>query len=237
MSTTASTLITRTLDNLSRSSSGTTRSGATMTNTGIVWLNKTLIRISRKHDFREMFKKYSSATVVSQKSYDFPDNFKVIISLTLIDGFNSRKLTNVYMQGYDKKIPYPENYTTGIPAWYIPFGTTFDLYKIPDAAYTLYCRTVQWPTTITATTDTVDYATDKDDIIVAGMTREGFRYLQMYEDSGDWDAEYKKLLQEAIDVDTDRPDYVPVAKGFDSGSGKAFLGEYWNDPFVMESGL
>lgn len=235
--TAASTIITRTLDNLNRASAGTTRSGSTMETQSIAWLNRIMYRISRQHDFPELLKKYSSATVDGTKNYSFPTNYKTIFDLTVIDGYSSVKLALVLPEHFDKRIPYPEQYTERLPRWYVPYGDSFDLYPIPDDAYTLYCRCVLWPTIITATSDLVSFTPDKDDILVAGMTKEGFAYLQMYEDAAYWTKEYATLLQEAIALDRKLPDWYPVAQGFDSGYSTTFIGEYWNDPFIRSGYL
>ena len=231
----ASTLITRTLDNLSRASTGTTRSGDTLSNLAIDWLNRTMLRMSRKYDFREMYKKYSSATVDGQKSYAFPTNWKIIIDMTVIDGFSSKKLELVLPQYFDKVIPYPEQFTERCPTWYAPYGNNFDLYSIPDTAYTMYCRSVQWPTIITSIATLIDYEPNKDDIIVAGMTAEGFRHLQAFEDAAFYDKEFKERLAEAIDLEERLPDWDPVGRGFNSSYGKIPVGEYYNDPFIWRN--
>lgn len=235
--TAASVLITRTLDSLSRISTGTTRSGITLENLSISWLNTVQYRMSRIHDFREMFKRYTASTAASQKTYSFPTDFKVIISMAVIDGSSSTKLTMVLPSRFDKVIPYPENWTIRRPRWYVPFGTDFDLYPIPDATYTLNCRTVQWPTVITLTSNLVSYAPDKDDIIYSGMMSEAFNHLQMYEDAGIWDKKFTSKLGEAISIDKNMPDYVPVGRGYDSGSELTYIGEYWNDPFIRDGFL
>ena len=184
--TTASTLITRALDNINRASNGTTRSGSTMSTLMIDYLNRAMNRMSRKHDFREMHKTYSASTVASQKSYSFPDNYKVIKDLRVIDWLSSRRLHMMHQRTFDEYHPYPEINTTNRPEVYTPFGNAFDLYPIPNAVYTMYIRTIQWPTVISSTSSAIDYFPDKDDIIVSCMTSDGFKHLQMFEDGVLW---------------------------------------------------
>jgi len=191
--------------------------------------------MSRKHDFKELQKRYTSATVANQKVYSFPAAYKIIIEMRLIDGFSSRKLKRLLPQYFASVIPYPENHTTGLPAWYIPWGHYFDLFKIPDDAYQLQLKTVDWPTVITASTGITTYDSNKDDIIVNGMTAEGFDYLQMYEDGALWRVKFKSELKEAIDLDESAPDYEPVGRGFEASGSGIYVGEYWNEPFTWRS--
>lgn len=232
MASLASTLITRAMDNSGRSSLGTARSGATLENKNIHWLNDVMRRMSRRHDFREMRKQYSAATIASQKTYSFPTNYKTLRDFRLIDGFNSIKLIMLIPERFDKRVPYPENHSTGRPHWYIPYGKNFDLFKIPDAAYTIYMKTTQWPLSITTIGDTIDYDEDKDDIIVAGMTSENFNYMQMYEDGIAWNNTFEDRLRRAILRDEESPDWGPMGRGFDSQRDDMYWTEYWNDPMI-----
>jgi hypothetical protein len=188
-----------------------------------------MIRMSRKHDFRECRKIYSASTTASTKNYALPTRYKTIYDLRLIDGSSSIKLEHCQGQQFDSSVPYPENQSTGRPGWYIPYGNTFDLFPIPDSAYVMYIKCTIWPTKITASTDTVLYDDDKDDLLVYGMTEELFQLLQMYEDSAIWSAKFNASLKDAIDVDGKYPDWNPVARGFDFTSNR-YIGDPWKDP-------
>jgi hypothetical protein len=225
----ASVLIARALDNASRLGTTTTKSGTTLSDFGIDVLNRTMNKMSRKHDFREHRKIYSASTVDGTKNYALPTGYKTIYDLRLIDGSQSRKLEHAQGQSYDENAPYPENNSEGHPIFYIPYGNTFDLQPIPDAAYVMYIKCTIWPTTITATTDSVGYDSDKDDLLVYGMTEELFGLLQMHEDSAVWNAKFKLALDDAIDVDGKYPDWNPVARGFSTDTVRNI-----NDPWMGE---
>lgn len=238
--TTASTLIDKCLDNISRSSAATTRSGTTLESKGIDWLNTAMIRLSKAHDFREMFKIYERATVSDTKTYTFPTNWKVVLSLRLEDGSSSRKLGVRLPQELDEHRPMPENDSNETPIVYVPYGNTFELDPIPNDAYTLKLRTIQWPTKITATTDTIDYEPNKDDVIHAYMMEEAFDYLQMLTDAEKWVERRKNRLEEAIDLEERLPDLEPIAEGFSSVKGEHYAedqydtttGEWIVNPFL-----
>lgn len=230
----ASTLINRALDNVSRLGTTTTKSGTTLSNFGIDVLNRTQNHMSRKHDFREHRKIYSASTVDGTKNYALPTGWKTIYDLRLIDGTSSRKLEHSQGQSFDSLIAYPEGQSEGRPGWYIPYGNTFDLYPIPDAAYVMYIKCTIWPTVITATTDSWSYESDKDDLAVYKMTEEFFSLLQMHEDASVWGAKFKLALKDAIDVDGKYPDWNPVAMGFGYTQSR-YVGDPWLDPFIQRN--
>jgi len=232
----ASALIDRALDNASRIGTGQTRSGSTMTTKGIEWLNSIMYMMARKRDFIECKVTSSSVagtsiTVASTQAYTFPTGWKSIYDIILINGTNSRKLAMKLRPKYVRETPYPAGDSTGTPVFYSPYDNTFDVNPIPDAAYVMPIHYSIWPTTITATTDTVIYTPDKDDIVVAGMTYKLFMYLQQYTDALAWKAEFTALLNDAVSDDESLPDWSPVAEAFNAGGGNVITGDYWNNPW------
>jgi|WetSurMetagenome_2_1015567.scaffolds.fasta_scaffold596150_1 hypothetical protein len=232
--TAASTLINLALDNASRLGTTTTKNGTPLSTFGITVLNRTMYRISRKHNFRECKKTYSAATIDGTKSYTFPPTYKTIHDIRLIDGSSSLKLVHLQSQYFDDVVAYPENHTEGRPGWYIPYGDNFDLYPIPDAVYTMYTRCTIWPIVITASTDLVTYKPDKDDLLVYGMTEELFQLLQLHEDAAVYNGKFRVALREAIDLDSNYPDWSPVGQGFEHSRDR-YIGDPWKDPMRRSS--
>lgn len=230
----ASTLINKALDNVSRLGTTTTKSGTTLSNFGLDVLNRIMVRMSRKHDFRECRKIYYTSTVDGTKNYAFPTGYKTIFDLRLIDGTSSRKLEHLQGQYFDEMVAYPEGESEGRSAWYVPYGNNFDLFPIPDTTYTLYIKCTIWPTILAATTDSVIYDSDKDDLLVYGLSEELFQLMQMHEDAAVWGAKFKMALRDAIDVDGKYPDWNPVAMGFDFTKSR-YVGDTWLDPFVTRN--
>ncbi len=244
--TVASTLISETLDNLARSSVGTTRSGVTLSTQAMTWLNRTMSEITTgmvirmpsgsgvrllKTNFVELNKLYQTVTISGTKNYSFPVKYNEIITIRVIDGTSSHKLTLVLPHEFDKKIPYPEGESQGRPQFYIPRGNSFDLFPIPDAVYTLQCHVNILPTTILTITDLIDFEPTKDELIVAGMTYRGFRFIQMYEDATAWKTEYRDMFLSAVEMNEAMPDWEPMGRGFDTN--KVISGDYWKKPFIM----
>jgi len=234
--TAASTLITEMLDNLSRAGTATTRSGTLISARGLTILNRALSEVAKRHDFVEMKKRYSTSTVASQKTYAFPSNYNAIVDMVLQNGTDSRKLRIVMPDAFEKYVPYPESGTTGVPSVCIPFGDNFDLYPIPDGAYTVRCRATLTPAVITDSATAIDYTPDKDDLVVAGMTYRAFMMLQMFEDAGVWKAEFKALLKDAVLNDEDTHlDWSPKGEGFNALGDALPFGDTWNMPMYRRN--
>jgi len=227
----ASVLITETLDNLSRASTTTTRSGATLSSQAMSWLNRTQLEASKATNFVELERLYQSATVDGTKNYSFPVNYKEILTVRCIDGTNSFKLRVMLSHIFDKYFPYPEGDSEDRPNIYVPRGNSFDLYPIPDGIYTVQCRVNLLPTIVTTTADLISFEPSKEDMLVSGMTYRGFRYLQMYEDAAYWKGEYRDLLRQAVLNNEACPDWEPVGHGFDTE--QVITGDYWKKPFYF----
>jgi hypothetical protein len=137
---------------------------------------------------------------------------------------------------FDAWYPKPDVQTTGRPTTYIPFENTntFELFRIPDAAYVIRLRGSFWPTILTTTSQTSDF-TYLDDVLIAYATMYGYQYLQEMNDSKFWKGIGNDELAAQIKAEVSKfPDWVQVREGFSAGS-MGYIGEYYNDPFVVTS--
>lgn len=226
-------MVTEVLDNLARSLSGLTRNQTTYADRCVVWLNRAQLWIARKESL--LFDIATASTVADQKDYTFPSNVRAVFSLRLENGIDSVKLEPLMPWEFDRLSPNPSaESTTGRPSLYIPYGNTntFELYRIPDQAYTLRIRYSYWPTTLSSSGQTSDF-TYMDDVLVAKACEYGFSWLQELRDAREWRDRANRALAEALEAERDNyPDWEPVGRGFDS-QGSEPLGEYYNNPFVI----
>ena len=211
-------------DNVKRSTDGLSDASIN------TWLNWGQGYIADLHTYEEMRKIHTGATTASQKRYGFPLNMKDIYSIALIDGASSRKLIYVSPREFVSKVPYPEQTTKGRSAYYVDYGINFELYRIPDKAYTLELRSSVYP---------VDFASDsstsslyrKDLLIVAVATWFGFLSLRETEDADYWlNTVIPPLYRASLESDHDAEDWTPIARGFDTKLDR--IGEYWSNPLV-----
>lgn len=228
-------MATEVLDNMGRSSTGTTRSGETLADMAVVWLNRAQRRIARKLDV--VTKQSTASTVASQARYSFPSNLRSLYSLRCENGLESIKLKRISRREFNRLVPKPDELTEDQPLYYIVDKptNTFELYPIPDAAYTLRMDHSVWPTDIAADGDNSDFHdvnVDIDDILIYWATEEGYNYLQEFVDARVWRARGKEALDEVIEQMNERQDWEPQAKGFTTRRA-GYIGEYYNDPFVI----
>ena len=194
------------------------------------WLEWAQQRISDIHTWEEMYTTDTSiTTVASTKAYPFPTRMKDIFSMTLQDGDNSRKLIYVPARLMDRVIPRPEAQTTGRSSWYVDFGSTFQLVKIPDNAYQLNIRCSIYPAAF-ASDDASSTLVNKNRLLVIAATIEGFKALKEGDYVKEWTGYYAEALQEALNSDHSAVDWTPIARGFMSSDLGAPTNEYWKDP-------
>lgn len=196
------------------------------------WLDWSQQYVADLHTYEEMRKSDSTlATVASDNSLAWPTRMKDLYSLRLIDGSNSRTLTYVHAREFDEKIPRAATYSEGRPDWYVDYGSTFELFKIPDAIYSMTARFSQYP---------IDFAADssesallrKDALITAVATVFGFWTLRELEDAAYWGSELVPPLYEAsLTGDHSAEDWKPIARGFGQGA-VTVQGEWWKSPFA-----
>lgn len=224
-------LVAEVLDNLTKRTTATTISGSTLSTMAIRWLNRAQLRVARRYNL--LFRIATATTVASQQSYSFPGSLRSVFSVRLEDGNDSVKLGICMPWEFDAVVPKPSTQTTGRPDLYIPYKTTntFELFRIPNAAYTMRIRHSFWPTDFSSASQTSDY-TYMDDVLIAFATMYGWQWLQEYKDRDAWLKFGEEELAGAIKAEKDSyPDWAPVAKGY--GPTSPPLGEYYNNPFVI----
>lgn len=229
---TRSQLVSEILDNVSKASTTPTRSGVTLETMAIRYLDRAHITIARKEDF--LFNIRTASTTADQKDYAMPSDIKALYSLRLENGLSSIKLTVAMPWEFDRLVPKPNELTTGQPDWYVPYKSTntFELFRIPDAAYTMRMRLSYWPAAMSSDAQTSDYS-NMDDVLIAYATSFMYRWLQEYADAETWKAHADGLFEDASKAERDSlPDWATRPRGF-STAPPASIGEYYNDPFIF----
>ena len=199
----------------------------------ITWLNWSQEMIASWHTYEEMRTNFTGTTSNDEKSYGFPDRMKDIHSMVLDTGDSeSRKLIYVPARYFDKKVPRPEQTDSGKPNYYVDYGVNFELYRIPDASYTLKLRCSLFPEDLDAGTDESDLLR-KDPLICTTATMLGLASLREVEDATYWKTEFVALFYKAsLESDHSGEDWNPVARGFSSIKSPTGLGDYTSNPLV-----
>jgi hypothetical protein len=241
MAKTAAQMITIVADALGKSESAASISGATLSTRCIDFLNWGQQRMARFYSFHEL-NTYteSAATVTSVSRYPLvtgTNNLgltrpKDIQSIRLIDSQNSRILVRKSPRWFDQKLPLITNYADGRPHIYIRWGNDVELFRRPDAAYTLYIRYPQWATDLTSGSTATDFER-KDEVLIAAAILEGYLHLEEYESAKIWSARFIGLLTDAVRGEGD-VDWEPQAQAMAGayGQGGYTSGEPWIDPYA-----
>ncbi len=214
-------------DNINRDASGFS---ASKINNRINWAQDYL---SDLHTYEEMRETFTGATVADQRKYGFPPRMKDIFSMTFQDGAGSRKLTYAQARNFDEKIPRPLTVGTGRSEYYVDYGVNFELYRIPDAIYTLILRASIYPTDLSSDSAESDLKR-KDNLIISIATVFCFWSLKEVEDASYWGSQLIPPLYEAsLTSDHNAEDWTPVTRGFGGSGGETSVrGDWWKSPFV-----
>lgn len=238
MSLTRLEMVNEVLDTVNRSSAATTRSGVTLSDMAVRWLNRAQRQLARRYDM--LFKTSTASTVASQQTYAFPDTLRAVFSVKLEDGLNSRKLKCVMPWAFDKRVPKPDEDTEERPTYYIPYKASnqFDLYRIPDDAYTLRMRHSSWPADLSSDSSVSDYwdaYIDVDDVLITLAVAAAFRFYQELIDARDWNKRGWEAARAVWLAERESfPDWAP--SGEDPMYAEVSLtGEYYNNPFMRSS--
>lgn len=199
-------------------------------------INEAMRNIARVRDFDELITLNTTTafTVQGTKSYDPTTNwgltrFKDIISIRLMNTDQSRKLIWVPLRELDEIIPYAEQVSEGLSTWYTQRGGSYELIRIPDAAYHLYITHSQWPLTLTTDAQTCSYL-NLDDVIVA-LGAEIALAIHSGSAAQDWVMRAKSLLGMGLTEHTTKPDQIHVARPFRADDGR-ITDDYWYNPFI-----
>jgi hypothetical protein len=198
------------------------------------FLNFAQVRLCRQHrDGWEELEKVSqkdmdySGVPADDKYQTLPTNIRKMYSIRILDGYSSKKLKWVYPRRWDQTIPMPDNNAPGRPSHYTKYKERIELWKVPDQAYTMELRHSNWPTTLSADTQTSDFD-NKDDILILLATVIAWTSLGKEDRAMAFWKVYAHSVNLAIGEDIVRPDGLMLpGPAADVGAS----GEYWTDPF------
>ena len=236
MSMTRDQIVTEICDSVGKRVSASSISGATLQDRVRTYLNWAQKRIARFYSFHELDILLITATTIADvKRYPLTTGTnslgltrpKDISSLRLIDGAYSHKIVRWSTRKFDTKYPYPEQYSTARPNIYIRDGNYLELFKVPDAVYTLHIRYPQWAVDFTSGTQTSSFE-NKDQLLVTAGTFETYFALEEYNDAKIWYARFLGQLTDAVratgDIDWEPQASPHDAEGYSSGTP-------WTDPY------
>lgn len=198
-------------------------------------LNLAQQRIGRFYNWQDTNKVWSTQQVMTNnpatdKWLALPPRVKVIHSLVLQDGGNSRKLKEKPWRMFDANVPLPEYGAPDWPQFYTRFG--FDvimLFPTPLSPFIYQSRSTMLatPFVFTNLTQVSDFI-DKDDIIISLAVAYFHRSMGRPDLAAAHEGEALQRLTEAMNSAEDRPDMDISQDDFYDNSG----GAYWMQPFT-----
>jgi len=200
-------------------------------------LNLAQVRLARVYRWDELEDVQSlttgfTSTPADDKYLTVPVGTRKIHSMRLLDDEHSRKLRWVHPRNWDKIVPMPEDKEVNRPTHYTRYNEKFEFFRVPDAAYSLELRRSIWPTKLTSGAQTSDFL-EKDDLLILLATVIAWTQLGKEDRAmGFWKI-YRSMLGDAIPDAEETPD--AEIKGFDGPYREGPLGEYWANPFIMDT--
>lgn len=205
------------------------------------------LRISRLHDFDELRQSASVDTVVTSdaeadKVITFPaitnSRIRKIYSMRLVDTLGTvqaRKLRKILPKKWDLEIPEPEFYSRGTPTHYTSFEINkFELWRVPDAVYTINIRVSRWPKSVSVTGEGNVVDLENVDDLIINLSSSYLYHSLGREDKGKaFFAIYRGMAKEALIEDA--TDYDESMSGVNL-SGGGFGSRGYDDPFVRSTG-
>jgi len=209
----------------------------------VVALNIAQERMARAHDFEEL-EVIDTGTVpfTSTPSNDrfFPFTSlgvgntepREVYSFRVIEAdARHAKLEQWSVRQFDKEVPDPEYLSVGFPRHYLMWSEKFELYRIPDQAYTYNIRMSTWPAAFSTSDLTAKSSFNrKDDILMTLSISWIWNRLGEYERANRHFGIFSTLWNQAVEEDNKKPDR-DIVPAFERGRS-GFNAQYWLDPFV-----
>jgi hypothetical protein len=198
------------------------------------FINLAQSRMARTaHSFEE-FEKFSSETITNTASDDdrflaVPTDFKKARSLTVQDGFASRKLRYLSPKRFDETVPRPQQYARARPSHFTRYRDQFELWRMPDQTYTVNMRWLKWPTKLTTVGQLSEWD-QKDDMIITLATSMLYLSIGRSEDANRFWAIYRNMMSDAIAENNAQPDRDLV--NWEVNAVPFSRGDPWLDPFI-----
>ena len=192
-------------------------------------------RLARKHDFEELKTRGDLGPIVitadptADMTIALPTSPRIrqLYTIVLVDGTNSRKLTQVTNKEWETRIPYGEEFSTGRPDIYKRWGDTLYLWRVPDAVYQLRSHYSTWPTAFSTDETVTSDLDDKDDLLITLVDIWAATSLDRPDRANYFWAIFKSMYEEAFQQSIYQADL--------DGSGKALGGststDYWKNPW------
>lgn len=201
-------------------------------------VNDAIQAFAKLEDFDEMLVKDTATanTVDGQKSYSLIatdwvlTRYKDILTIVLEDEGNSRKLVFKDYRTFDIEYPYPEQFSETRPSFYIPRGTSIELFPIPDAAYDVTIFYSQYPAELTTESGVNPFSNFDMEIVFLAKEITNAYINNNYIDTAQ---RARSIIQGGLQERKYKPDKDFIARPFQP-LGEPVRDEYWLNPLIRK---
>jgi hypothetical protein len=186
-----------------------------------------------EHDFKSLRTQQTIFTMSTSADVILPSNNRLIISIILDNGSNSKSLIYKSPATFQKLFPKPTLFS-GLPSFYTwSTSSKITLDKAADKNYSLIVNYSRWPKPLLTDTDEIELI-GLDNIVIDYITYQ--MYLSMGIEEGGvvndvvmWKGVFESDLRRVIQEESVIKDWKLMAEGF--ASTGLSLGEPWKNPF------
>ena len=132
----------------------------------------------------------TAPTVAGQQTYDIPSTYKDQLQMLIIDGVQKTPL--IKWVGTEAELSFSNTTTSTKPYAYWVWQNAYNVYPIPDKAYTLFLKYYGY------LGDMTDVAIEENELgqywyklLENGATAEAFHFFQQADKTTEWEAKYQ----------------------------------------------
>lgn len=188
----------------------------------IEWINWAQKQVCNRMNFWFMRANTTLSFVLNDLSKALPSDFKDEDGVYIQDADTDEFIELEYMDYLDYRRVY-NDVTTGQPSHYVLDGSGNILIRpVPDQSYTIVLDYWKYLTDLVASGSSNKLLADYPEVLEAGATYRGFRYLTEWEDAERWKNIFEESIQDLKVTNADRelPDEMIIRPRSDVyGSG------------------
>ena len=168
----------------------------------IEWINLVQKKICRDHNLWFMRDAQTYTFLEGAASQALPSDFKDDDSVWIKDA--NTEYTQLLPIDEMSMLREYDDTTEAEPEYWIIDADNLILRSVPDDTYTVELKYWKYLADLTETGTANELITNFSDLLEAGATSKGFKYLQLWQDSQAWDIEFKMLEKDLLAMNNER---------------------------------
>jgi len=197
-----------------------------------VAINDAIKDIGRHREWKDLRIEKEITLTIDTYRYAFPSDMNTCLSMKIYDGTESVELMERTKEWLNRAVPAPASDGTARPQYYAVDGNYYELYPVPNEAYTVRILYLRWPAELTLDSQACDID-GIDDVVVSLATSGVYASLGQLDMANYWENKYLRSRKDASIADSRRPNYHGESDGITlGGSRRGLPANYWNRPDI-----